>query len=129
MFFHGHSFTGNPISCAAALANMKIFKKKDLSKEWSRIEKINKKRGNDISSTIIKDKRSCGTMYALELSDSCGYTSDIANEVSQYALERGVFLRPLGSIIYVLPPYSITNGELDHTWDVIEDYCKSKEER
>ena len=126
MFFHGHSFTGNPISCSAAVASLKIFSDRDSKALWTNIERIHRHRSSKISSDSIKDRRGIGTMFALELeSDEKGYTSNKLNELTRFSIDNGVFLRPLGNVIYLLPPYSITKVELNHVWDIIEDFLKN----
>lgn len=123
MFFHGHSFTGNPISCAAAVANLKVFSSRDSEKLWKNIENIHRRRSAKMTSGLIKDKRGIGTMFALELkSDERGYSSNKLNNLTAFSLNHGAFLRPLGNVVYILPPYSITERELNHVWDVIEAF-------
>jgi len=123
MFFHGHSFTGNPISCAAACANLDLLKKRNSSYHWKRIENIHRERISGIKNAgQILDKRLCGTICALELSDTNhGYATNLSEQIFSFAMDRGVFLRPLGNIVYLLPPYSITDEELHRVWDVIDD--------
>ncbi len=122
LFFHGHSFTGNPISCAAAVANIKAMKTKNIKFEWKRIEsfhqkKIKKLRGHK----TLRDARVCGTVVALDFDlKKKGYTSDFAEKFTEKALKEGVFLRPLGNVVYILPPYCISDQELEQVWSVIE---------
>ena len=126
-FFHGHSFTGNPISCAAAVANLQLLRKNRLAieKKWKRIAHINKERGENLrSKPFVKDVRLKGLIAAVENRSAKGYTSSLAEVWSKSALKRGVFLRPLGDTIYILPPYSITEQQLHKVWDVIEElFC------
>ena len=127
-FFHGHSFTGNPISCASACANLKLIKKNKttLKKKWKAIEAIHSERALHLKAkSSIKDVRWKGLIAAVEKTSS-SYESAKAEEGTKKALERGVFLRPLGETFYILPPYSITKDELHKTWDVIEFLVNSK---
>ena len=120
---HGHSFTGNPLSCSAALANLKLLKKnrKKLLKKWKTIESINKERLNSLKNhPQIEDVRFKGTMAAVQRKGDASYESSFAEKATVKALKQGVFLRPLGGTVYVLPPYCITKKELHKTWDVIE---------
>jgi adenosylmethionine-8-amino-7-oxononanoate aminotransferase len=119
MFFHGHTYTANPVSCASAVANLELM---DASVEESvaRIEAYHRARIARIASPIIKEKRMLGTIAAIELDDGDGYLAGCAPRIMALALEHGVFLRPLGNVIYVLPPYCITDEELGQVWDVIE---------
>lgn len=121
-FLHGHSFTGNPISCAAATANLKLFKKnqKNIQKKWKEIESIHAERSAFIKrKKNYKDVRYKGLVAALEKSPS-SYSSPLAEFYTEQALKKGVFLRPLGETLYILPPYSITKEELHKTWDTME---------
>lgn len=124
MFFHGHSFTGNPISCAAALANLRLLKKSDLSGRWRRISEIHRQRLESLPLQSILDRRIRGTIAAVELkTPRTGYESDFAERATGLALKHGVFLRPLGNILYVLPPYCISDESLHRVWDAIEKIC------
>ena len=123
MFFHGHSFTGNPVSCSAAVANIQTLKKKNLKSEWRRIENFHKKKLIKFKNKKnILDARLCGTIAALEVKmKKQGYDSPFAEDFRDRALKKGLFLRPLGNIIYILPPYCITNSELEKIWSFIEE--------
>ena len=121
MFFHGHSFTGNPLSCAAALANLELINERDMKSEWSRINRIHARHLELLDHPHILDRRLCGTMAAVEIkTDEMGYRSTFAEKVTRYALNEGVFLRPLGNVIYVLPPYCSSDESLTKTWQVIK---------
>ena len=119
-FLHGHSFTGNPISSAAAAANLRLFKrkKKEIIKKWRLIARIHKERGERLRSQV-KDVRRLGLVAAVE-KDGSGYQSGLSALWTKEALKMGVFLRPLGDTVYILPPYSITEKELHKVWDVVE---------
>ena len=124
---HGHSFTGNPLSCSAALANVRLFKKNKASllKKWKNIEAIHKERLADFKKNpLVKDVRFKGTMAAVEKREKSGYESFFAEKATKQALTKGVFLRPLGGTVYILPPYCVTPNELHKTWDVIESLFK-----
>jgi adenosylmethionine-8-amino-7-oxononanoate aminotransferase len=118
MFFHGHSFTANPIACAAAAANLELFDH-TVADRVSMIEKINRRRLAPINGKNIKDKRAIGVIAAIEMNNDAGYVSLTSEIVQDFALRNGVFLRPLGNVLYVMPPYCITETQLDHVWDVI----------
>ena len=121
---HGHSWTGNPLSCAVAVANLKLFKKNrnKLAKKWKEIESINKERLAVLKNhPQVKDTRFKGIVAVVQKKETKGYGSFFSEQATQKALKQGVFLRPLGGTIYILPPYSITSKELDKIWDVIEN--------
>ncbi len=116
-FLHSHSYTGNALACAAANATLDLFESENI------IEK-NRKRSSYIASKLqafeklpnVKEVRQCGMVAAVELE---GYAPQerIGLKVYEYGLKHGVLLRPLGHIIYFMPPYIITNDEIDVMMD------------
>ena len=125
-FLHGHSFTGNPIGCSAAIASLDLLEKKECQtaiKNIAKSHEIFAKRINSIE--IIKDIRQTGTILAIELkSDSSGYASSMRQKLYQDFLDQGVLLRPLGNVIYILPPYCIKEQELKKIYNTIENQLK-----
>ena len=122
-FFHGHSYTGNPLACAAAVANLEIFETENV---WERIHAINtlheKRLVSFRSNPHVHEARQIGTVAAVELNVSdAGYFSAVKPRLYQFFLKRGVLLRPLGHVIYILPPYCISAEDLNHVYDVIEE--------
>ena len=118
---HGHSWTGNPLSCSVALANIQLLKKnkQKLLKKWKLIESINKERLSGLKkSSSIQDLRTKGLIAVVQ--KKLAYESRFAEQITKKAIQKGVFLRPLGGTIYILPPYCITKKELHKLWDVIE---------
>jgi adenosylmethionine-8-amino-7-oxononanoate aminotransferase len=122
-FFHGHSYTGNPLACAAALANLEIFASEDVFARIRAIAEHHNARLARISShPRVAETRQIGTVAAIELNaQDPGYLSSLKPRLYQFFLERGVLLRPLGHIIYVLPPYGIQYDQLDQVYRVIEE--------
>jgi adenosylmethionine-8-amino-7-oxononanoate aminotransferase len=121
-FFHGHSYTGNPLACAAAVANLEIFETEDV---FARIQAISRQHEQRLQRLRqhprVADVRHIGSIGALELkANDPGYFSSLKPRLYRFFLEQGVLLRPLGNVIYVLPPYAITATELDRVYDVIE---------
>ena len=125
-FLHGHSFTGNPIGCTAAIASLDLLERKECQRAIKNIaesHEIFAKRINSIE--IIKDIRQTGTILAIELkSDSSGYASSMRQKLYQDFLDQGVLLRPLGNVIYILPPYCIKEKELKKVYNAIENQLK-----
>jgi adenosylmethionine-8-amino-7-oxononanoate aminotransferase len=122
-FFHGHSYSGNPLACAAAVANLEIFENEDV---FVRIRAIAARHAIRLarlrSSAAVADVRQIGTIAAIELkTDDPGYFSQLKPRFYRFFLERGVLLRPLGNVIYIMPPYVITMEELDGVYSVIEE--------
>ena len=117
-FLHSHSYTGNPLACSAALATLDIFESEDiLGDNRKKSAYIAKKLERFKSLPNVKEVRQTGMVAAVELQ---GYRPEerIGLRVYQHGLDHGVLLRPLGSIIYFMPPYIITYDEIDKMMDV-----------
>lgn len=123
-FFHGHTYTGNPLACAAALANLEIFRKeRTLAKLAPSIKFLAKRLKMFYNLPSVVDVRQCGFMAGIELK---GRWQDRAGaRVCQEARKYGVILRPLGNVVVIMPPLSISLKELDHlltaTYKAIRD--------
>jgi adenosylmethionine---8-amino-7-oxononanoate aminotransferase len=125
-FFHGHSFTANPLACTAALASLDLLEKKECIKNIEIIAEQNKqfihKLSNQHSSLLVKNMRQLGTVTAFEIEQGKDeYLNNISAIITQKALQKGVYLRPLGNTIYIMPPYCITEDELQSVYNVITD--------
>jgi adenosylmethionine-8-amino-7-oxononanoate aminotransferase len=121
MLFHGHSFTGNPISCAAAVASIKLFKEEQTLEKLKRIE-ADHQRNVETAKTVLMNTefRVCGTMAAIELTGLFnGYLSEKLAALHEACLTKGLFVRPLGNVVYLLPPYCATKQELDDAWQIL----------
>ncbi|RRS32517.1 MAG: adenosylmethionine-8-amino-7-oxononanoate aminotransferase [Epsilonproteobacteria bacterium (ex Lamellibrachia satsuma)] len=128
-FLHSHSYTGNPLACTAALATLEIFEENDILCE-------NAKKSAYIAQKLevfkvlenVKSIRQQGMIAAVELS---GYDAKerIGLRIYQYGLKEGVLLRPLGNVIYFMPPYIITYSQIDKMMDVAYEGIKELEMR
>lgn len=117
-FLHSHSYTGNPLACSAALATLEIFEQNDIlgeNEKKSHYIKENLKRFSLLSN--VKEIRQQGMVTAIELE---GYLPEerIGLKIYEYALTQGVLLRPLGHVIYFMPPYIISYEEIDTMMEV-----------
>ena len=127
-FFHGHTYTGNPLSCAAALANLDIFQKeRTLAKLGPKIRFLAKKLRMFYNLPSVVDVRQKGFMVGIELK---GPLEDrVGAKACQRVRNYGVILRPLGNVVVLMPPLSITIEELDYllmaTYRAIEDIGKT----
>ncbi|MDY0116941.1 MAG: adenosylmethionine--8-amino-7-oxononanoate transaminase [Sulfurimonadaceae bacterium] len=120
-FLHSHSYTGNALACAAANATLDIFENEDsINKNREKANYMGRKIEKFRTLCNVKEVRQCGMVCAIELK---GYKAEerIGLKVYQYGLTRGVLLRPLGNIVYFMPPYIITNDEIDIMMDVAFD--------
>ena len=120
-FFHSSSFTANPIACAAARANLQVWREEPVRQrvkalaEWQE-ERLARFRDDQRFSNV----RHLGTITALDLKVSDpGYLANVALQLSRFFQDRGLLLRPLGNTIYLLPPYCVTAAELDLVYDAI----------
>jgi adenosylmethionine-8-amino-7-oxononanoate aminotransferase len=122
-FFHSSSYTANPIACAAATANLEIWRTEPVIDRIAALAEIQrmclKKLSRDPRFTNV---RQLGTITAFELQGSeGGYLADVALPLRAKLLERGVLLRPLGATVYVMPPYCTIADELKSLYDKISD--------
>jgi adenosylmethionine-8-amino-7-oxononanoate aminotransferase len=122
-FFHGHSYTANPIACAAANANLQIFDTEPVFERIAAIERVHATRLPEFATHPgVADVRHIGSVAAIELKvPDPGYLSSLRPRLYEFFLSRGVLLRPLGNVVYILPPYIITTEQLDFAYDVIRD--------
>jgi adenosylmethionine-8-amino-7-oxononanoate aminotransferase len=123
-FLHSHSYTGNPLACAAALATLELFEASDVLGENRKksayiLEKLEKFK----TLSNVAEVRQTGMVAAIELK---GYKAEerIGLKVYQYGLDHGVLLRPLGHIVYFMPPYVITYEEIDKMIDTAYEAIK-----
>ncbi|HUJ33143.1 MAG TPA: adenosylmethionine--8-amino-7-oxononanoate transaminase [Candidatus Acidoferrum sp.] len=122
-FFHGHSYTGNPIAAAAGVASLQIFEREPVFSHIAMISRIHAERLAAIRNhPAVGDARSIGTVAAIELrADDAGYLSALKPRLYDFFLEAGILLRPLGNILYVLPPYVISADDLNYIHDRIAE--------
>ncbi|MDR6941239.1 adenosylmethionine--8-amino-7-oxononanoate transaminase [Mucilaginibacter pocheonensis] len=121
--FHGHSFTANPVACAAALASLDLFLEPATAVNIQRIEALHRQFADKIKHhPKIKAIRQTGTIVAMEweTGNDTSYFNSLRDKLYHYFLAEGIILRPLGNIIYILPPYCITNAELNYVYNKIE---------
>jgi len=120
-FFHSSSFTANPIACAAARANLEIWRDEPVRERTAALaqrqaECLARFQGD----TRFENVRRLGTITALDLKvPDAGYLANVAPELMKFFHTRGVLLRPLGNTIYVMPPYCVTAQDLDLVYDAI----------
>jgi adenosylmethionine-8-amino-7-oxononanoate aminotransferase len=125
-FFHGHSFTANPLACTTALASLHLLAQNNCLQTIAWIEAANKafaeKLTTHYSPLTIKNVRVLGTILAFEIaSGKDEYLNNIATIIIQKAMAQGVYIRPLGNTVYIMPPYCITADELQKVYEVLEN--------
>jgi adenosylmethionine-8-amino-7-oxononanoate aminotransferase len=127
-FFHGHSFTANPIACRAALASLELFDKPACLENIQRIVEAHAQFADEIKGNqSIEEIRILGTILAIELKtvDERGYMNPISEQITKHFLNNGIYLRPLGNVIYCTPPYIINEKELQLIYDAIRQFLNS----
>ena len=120
--FHGHSFTANPVACAAALASMDVFLDPDTHLNTARIAVAHQDFAQNIEHhPKIKTIRQTGTILAMEwqTGNDTSYFNSLRDTLYNYFLNAGIILRPLGNTLYILPPYCITDDELGYIYSSI----------
>lgn len=120
-FFHSSSYTANPIACAAAVANLAIWRDEPVQQRVDILARRQAERLDRLPNII--NPRQCGTIAAADLPGAAGYLADVAPRLMAAAREAGVLLRPLGNTVYVMPPYCITEPELDQVYAVIGGFA------
>jgi len=127
-FFHGHSYTANPLACSAALASLDLMEKPETFDQIRMVEAEHKKFVIEIEKhQACKEVRVRGTILAIELNstEETHYLNSLAGKINSYFLERGILLRPLGNVFYVLPPYCITKEELHYVYKNIREFLSA----
>jgi adenosylmethionine---8-amino-7-oxononanoate aminotransferase len=127
-FFHGHSYTANPLACTAAIASLELLLGEPCQEQINNISGWHSKFSENISThPFIKNIRNIGTVMAIELKTQEGtsYLSEIRDTAYRYFLDRGILMRPLGNIIYLIQPYCITKVEMETVYDVILNFLNT----
>lgn len=125
-FFHSSSYTANPIACAAALANLDVWREEPV---MARIGELSARQAAGLARLAglpgIISPRQCGTMIAVDIAvGDAGYLADVGPGLKAFFTERGLLLRPLGNTVYVMPPYCISGEDLSAVHDAIADAAR-----
>ena len=121
--FHGHTFTANATGCAAALASLALLQTNDMQDHIARVNKSHLAFQKHIKShPKVTTTRVLGVIFALEIKteSSASYYGALRNKLYDFFIENGVILRPVGNIVYILPPYIITDQQLQKVYQVVE---------
>jgi len=121
--FHGHTFTANPTGCAAALVSLALLQTQEMQDNIARVNKSHLAFQKRIQShPKVTTTRVLGVIFALEIKteSSASYYGTLRNKLYDFFIENGVILRPVGNIVYILPPYIITNEQLQKVYEAVE---------
>ena len=121
-FFHGHTYSANPIACTAALACIELLKSDEIQQNIQRIISSHQQFDKRIKKhSKVKETRQLGIIYALDLNIKMERYGDLRYKLFNFFMENGVCLRPLGNTIYILAPFVITDEQLQKVYDTIEE--------
>jgi adenosylmethionine-8-amino-7-oxononanoate aminotransferase len=123
-FFHGHSYTANPLACAAALASMDVLLGDECQNSIRRISARHVEFADSIRKhPVVREARTTGTVLAIEITTKTGtsYFSNIRDSLYNFFLDRGIVLRPLGNVVYFLPPYCTSDEQMDKVYGAIRE--------
>ena len=119
--FHGHTYTANPLACTAALAAIDLLHSAEMQNNIVQIRKSNEAFAEKLKrQPKAKNVRNMGVILAFELDVEMERYGNLRNKLFRFFMDRGVALRPLGNTIYIVPPYVISQEDLQYTYSVIE---------
>ncbi len=123
LFFHSSSFTANPIACAAANANLAIWREEPVLERVALLAEREAEGFKRIAASYpVTNLRQTGSIIAMDVEvEDAGYLADIGLKMRAGLFARDVLLRPLGNTLYLMPPYSITEAQLDRTMTAIDE--------
>jgi adenosylmethionine---8-amino-7-oxononanoate aminotransferase len=122
--FHGHTFTANPTGCAAALASIELLETLEMQENINQVHQEHLVFAEKIKThPKIASTRVLGVIFALEIKVEAkqDYYGELRNKLYSFFIEKGVILRPVGNIIYILPPYIISKIALEKVYKTIEE--------
>lgn len=113
-FFHGHSYTANPLACAVAIESLKIFEEENVLEKIKRLyAQMYEGLSPLVEMEIVSEVRIIGGVGIIELKTGGGYLDNIGQTLYTKFLDRDLLLRPLGNVLYFMPPYVISEEETD----------------
>jgi adenosylmethionine-8-amino-7-oxononanoate aminotransferase len=122
-FFHGHSYTGNPLAAIAGAASLKIFATEPVFERIQRIAAVHARQLPGLRPhPAVGEVRQIGTVAVMELkAEDAGYTSKLRERLYEFFLGCGILLRPMGNLLYILPPYAIASEELEYVYSKVRE--------
>lgn len=122
-FYHSSSYTANPIACAAGLANLQIWREEPV---LQRVQNLQMMQSRELvrfkNDQRFENVRQCGTITALDVkTQNSGYLSNVALRLKAFFRAHDVLLRPLGNVLYLMPPYCVTAQELQRSYQLIDE--------
>lgn len=127
-FFHGHTYTANPIACAVALASLELTTADECRAARERIGSSHRSFVDELMGLKgVGSPRAQGTIVACDIltEEPGGYQNRAAQRARDFFIERGVLLRPLGNVLYLMPPYCFSEVELKQTYDAMIEFVSA----
>ena len=119
MFFHSSSYTANPLACAAALANLEVWREEPVK---ARIATLAARQAAHVAALVgVRNPRTLGTIAAFEIGSGDGYLAALGPTLAAHFSARDVLVRPMGNTVYVMPPYCIDEADLDRVYAAIAE--------
>ncbi|MFA5557326.1 MAG: adenosylmethionine--8-amino-7-oxononanoate transaminase [Flavobacteriaceae bacterium] len=121
--FHGHTFTANPVGCTAALTSIEMLQSVEMQENIKRINQKHKTfAAKLLSNPNVENIRVLGVILAFEIkrNNTESYYGDFRQKLYKFFIENGIILRPVGNIVYILPPYVITDKQLEKVYEIVE---------
>jgi len=128
VFYHGHSYTANPIVCAAACASLDIINNENTLQKIQHITQSHHAFVQTINNHPATHRiQATGTILAIDLktNEQPGYTNSIRLQAINYFKKQGILIRPLGNVLYILPPYCISTDELKYVYQRILNFINT----
>jgi adenosylmethionine-8-amino-7-oxononanoate aminotransferase len=125
-FFHAHTFSAHPLGCAVAIAGIELLSSPEIIERRAYIENAHKEFAARIEeNSKVKEVRCLGVILAIDLNLKMERYGNLRDQLYQFFMDRGVMIRPLGNTVYVLPPYVITNAQLEKVYRSIEEVLEA----
>jgi adenosylmethionine-8-amino-7-oxononanoate aminotransferase len=122
-FFHGHTYSGNPLACAVASAAIELLQAEEIGNNLRRIARQNQAFAREIAThPAVGDVRHCGTILAIDLAKKMSRYGGDRDAIYLWFWERGLFIRPLGKTLYLVPPFVSSREEVDQMHLLLRDY-------
>src|SRR5690554_1078349 len=121
--FHGHTFTANPVGCTAALTSIEMLQSVEMQENIKRINQKHKTfAAKLLSNPNVENIRVLGVILAFEIkrNNTESYYGDFRQKLYKFFIANGIILRPVGNIVYILPPYVITDKQLEKVYEIVE---------
>ncbi len=119
-FFHGHTYSANPLACTAAIAGLDLLQSDEIQESIGRINRRHQRFREQVEDhPMVARTRLLGVIFALDLAVETERYGSLRNRLYRIFMEQGVFLRPLGNTVYLLPPFTINDEELSIIYDSV----------